>query len=264
MKRIMGLPKATLTILVLCILVCLIVNFFPAPLNATEKAILLGAYYKPMIIAGEYWRLISCGLLHVSFYHLFVNMYSLMNLGTVGEKMFGVRRYLIIMCVSILSGSMFMFALAGNRVAVGLSGGLYGLMSAVLFQVIRRGGWKNQSVRISMMNMVLINMLINFMPGIAWQAHLGGAVGGLMCVLLMKAENRQEQINAAAASVLLSALLVYACTQRTAIRHSEIYAATDARVLLSEKSYGLSSHAQHMAEKLDALYDIDYLEEIVK
>lgn len=264
MKRMAQLPKATLIVLLLCTLMCLAVNFLPVGLNATEKAILLGAYYKPMIIAGEYWRLISCGLLHVSFYHLFVNMYSLMNLGTVSEKMFGVRRYLLILCVSVISGSLFLFALAGNTVAVGLSGGLYGLMAAVLFEIIRRGGWKNQGVRNSMTNMILINLLINFVPGIAWQAHIGGAFGGLMCAVVMKAENRSDRINALIGSVLLAGVLVFVCLQRAEIRRSETYAATDARVLLAEESLGLKGHAVHMAEKLDALYDIEYLEEILK
>ena len=89
MNFLKQIPRTTLTIIVICSAVCLVINLFPFNGNLTEKAILFGAYYKAMIIAGEYWRILTCGLIHVSFWHLMMNMYSLLNIGVVLERILG-------------------------------------------------------------------------------------------------------------------------------------------------------------------------------
>lgn len=260
MNILKQIPRTTLTIIVICSCICLAVNLFPFSGNLTEKAILFGAYYKAMIIAGEYWRIFTCGLVHVSLWHLLMNMYSLMYLGIVLERILGWKNYLMTLIISTVVGSLFLFVLSGNTVAVGLSGGLYGLMGCEVYILYRKGALRNRTVQRAVMQTVFMNMLINFMPTVAWQAHLGGAVGGLLCASIITAENRTQKITAYTALPILCVILSVMCMQKTAIKPSETYAGTDVRILEYEYQHGMSKHALNVARNLDELYDIDYLE----
>ncbi len=260
MKFLKAVPPVTRITIVLCTAVCLAVNLIPLTGFAAENAILLGAYYKAMITAGEIWRLLTCGLVHISFFHLFVNMYSLLNLGAVMERVCGWKKYLFILTVSVLSGSGFLYAMAGNTVAVGLSGGLYGLMAAELYYVTIRGGMRNMQIRTAVTRTIMLNLMINFMPGIAWQAHFGGAVAGLLAGMMLLSDDGRLKYVSMSALVILSANLYFAGMNNTRIRKDEIYLASDIRILQYEADHGLSRYAGHIAKKLDILYDTDYLE----
>lgn len=260
MNFLKQIPRTTLTIIVICSAVCLVINLFPFNGNLTEKAILFGAYYKAMIIAGEYWRILTCGLIHVSFWHLMMNMYSLLNIGIVLERILGWKNYLMTLIISTLTGSLFLFILSGNTVAVGLSGGLYGLMGCEIYILYRKGALRNQAVQRAVLQTILMNLMINFMPIVAWQAHLGGAIGGLLCASIITAENRTQKITGCTALPILCVILAAMCMQKTTIRNSEIYAGTDAKVLEYEYQHGMTKHALNIARNLDELYDIDYLE----
>ena len=66
-------------------------NFASEP----ETAIFLGAYYKPFIIAGEFWRFLTAGFVHIDLWHILMNMLALRNLGMFMEKITGRWRYLV-------------------------------------------------------------------------------------------------------------------------------------------------------------------------
>ena len=264
MKFLKQIPPGTRYTILICLLISFAVNFLPFDGNSTEAAILLGAYYKPMIIAGEYWRVLSCALIHVSFSHLFVNMYSLLNIGTMTEKMIGTKKYIAVMLFSALCGSLFLFVMGGNIVAVGLSGGLYGLMAWEICWLYISGGMKVPQIRAAIMRILIINMMINFMPGVAWQAHFGGAVGGILAGLALCERDRRSRFAAWSASLILLCVLGYGCMQKAQIRKSEVYILTDARVLQYEADHGMRRHARKIAKKLDILYDTEYLENVLE
>ncbi len=246
-------PVATYVILGICILINIAITFFNFS-TETETAILLGAYYKSFIIAGEWWRMLTCGFVHISIWHLFMNGISLLNLGTLFENRFGVLRYLIILFASVIGGSVFSFCMEGNIVAVGLSGGLYGLMGGYIILVILNGMIKRPDVLTQLIRVILINVMINFMPGIAVSAHLGGFLFGMVLTALFTEAEKKTKIHMAVAAVALCGLSVFAITRRTDIRVDQVYLLSDYRILEKEKEFGFSSHAYHMAEKLDKIY----------
>ena len=65
----------------------------------------------------------------------------------------------------------------GDQVqTVGASGAIFGLMGGLLVMAVKVGGNVSQ---IGML--LLINLVITFtIPGISWQGHLGGFVGGVL------------------------------------------------------------------------------------
>ncbi len=264
MKFFRNIPPGTRCLILVCAVIAAAVNLIPFTGNRTEAAILLGAYYKPMIIAGEYWRLLSCSLIHVSIYHLFVNMYSLLNLGTLTEKMMGTGRFLAVIFFSAFCGSLFLFSMAGNTVAVGLSGGLYGLMAWEFCWLYFSGGTRVPQIRAAIMRILFINLMINFLPGIAWQAHLGGAAGGILAGLALSTNDKKARYAAVSAAVILLAALGWSAVRNASVSRSQIYLLTDARVLQYEKEIGLGGHARKIAKRLDILYDTEYLENILE
>ena len=86
---------ATNVIIAICFVVWLFIQLFPSDSTITNS-ILIGAFYKPFVLAGEYWRLLTAGFVHVDLWHLAMNMMAFLSLGKIFEPLLGVRRYLLI------------------------------------------------------------------------------------------------------------------------------------------------------------------------
>lgn len=261
-KKKLKLTVSTV-IIALCTLLYILVYLLPFTGGTTENAILFGAFYRPMILAGEWWRLLTMGLIHGSFMHLFVNMYSLFNLSIMLERVYGGARFTLILILSSLFGGLFLLAGSRTIVAVGLSGGLYGLMGALVVWLSFHGALRDPYVRNNLLRILLINLMINFLPNIGVMAHFGGfAAGCLIGTALCKdGPDQAMKRNCAAAAVLLFAVLCIKII-RYPVRTDEVYLGTDISILSFYRDHGLSSYAGYMAKKLDAVYDIEYLESI--
>ena len=261
-------PKITATFIItlICAVITLLIAFLPFGETETERAIFFGAYYKAFVIAGEWFRMLTCGFVHVSVLHLLMNMFSLSILGKAMETSLGIRNYLILLLSSIIGGSVFLFCTSGNTVGVGLSGGLYGLLAAYILLVAKAGALKIPQVRNGVLQTVLINLFINFMPGVAWRAHFGGAITGLILIMILKPDpnDKKQRLHASAALVLLMIGAAGFCIRSSTVDSSEIYLLTDLRILKMEDSIGLHEHAGHMASNLDKLYDVTYLEDMLE
>lgn len=249
------LTPVSLTVGAVCTILYLIASVM-GQAGTSAGMIMFGAYYKPFILAGEYWRLLSVGIVHASIWHLMMNMMSLYALGTALERSLGGRRYFLILFGSVLGSSLFLFAAQGNVLAVGLSGGLYGLMAAYFILVARAGGLAMPKVRTAMLSTLAINLLINFMPGVSWMAHLGGAVTGALLtgILCPDLRDASRQKHYTITAVILAVSLAGLSWRNAYIPENQTYILTDYQVLTAEKQYLPSSYISHMAEKLDAIY----------
>ena len=252
----------TFITIVICCVVTLLIHIYPYSESVTAKAIFFGAYYKAFVIAGEWWRLLTCGFVHVEIYHLMMNMISLWMLGATLEQVYGTAKYLTLLFLSVIGGSVFLFISSGNTVGVGLSGGIYGLFASYIFLVYMGGGFRDPRVRRSLLSTALINLAINFLPGIAWKAHFGGALTGILLTPILRNHPdfnlmRKHSIVALAGSVLL---VVGGMMKTARIPKDQVYAGTDKAVLTMEWNLGVHEHVKRMAHNLDSLYDINYLE----
>lgn len=198
--------------------------------NSAEVAIVMGGYYKTFVEAGQWFRLLTCGFVHVEITHLLVNMLSLFSLGRLLEKYYGHMRYSIIMIVSILVGNLFIFALEDNTVGVGLSGGLYGLMGALLVYVINSKLYRVPAVMTNIVYILLMNLMINFLPGVAFYAHLGGFISGVLLAICFTNNDNWKQLknNTIIVSAIILGVLCYKCYDNYYIYNH--YAATDFKV----------------------------------
>lgn len=247
-------PVVTYAIMVVCIAVFAGIHLLGWQ-NSSEAAIFLGAYYKPMILCGEWWRLLTVGFTHIEAMHLFVNLYALNIMGKMMESALGHVRFAVLFFGSVLGGSLFLMALNINQVVVGCSAGLYGLMACYVYMIIVSGGLKIPSVRNSLITTLLINFMINMMPGVSVAGHMGGGVTGILLMLLLqKGMSRTVKINTSLAAAVLAASLGWLIFNNAYIYQENRYPGTDLHILNEYRNYGLVTHADNLVEKLDDLY----------
>ena len=249
---------ATNVIIAICFGVWLFIQLFPSDSTITNS-ILIGAFYKPFVLAGEYWRLLTAGFVHIDLWHLAMNMMALFSLGKIFEPLLGVRRYLLILIPSIIVGSLFVLSSPENSFVVGISGGIYGLLAAYVTLILRTGGWRMPPVRAALMNMLFINLLLNFLPNISVHAHLGGFVTGLIIYGFITTEKAEvyKHINHIVALVGLVAVLCFISWQNRSIPTRSRYLGTDYHVLQILNNGPLRKYSYFLAEKLDIVYGLD-------
>ena len=188
------------------ILICIFIFIFYSFLNFKTKdnistMILLGADYKTFTLGlGEYFRLITAGFGHFSLLHLVCNMISLLSLGSFIETVYGKKRYLIYLLGGVLIGSLTSGVLNTNIIESGISAALYGfLVIVILYFAIYHGAISGNFISI-----VFINVGLNFLPNVSWQAHLGGAIAGFIFFFIDYYEKTKNK----AFNILFKALLV--------------------------------------------------------
>ncbi|MGK9148359.1 rhomboid family intramembrane serine protease [Plantibacter flavus] len=178
-------------------------------LGVTSAFLYAGVYSDPAYGAFEPWRMLTSVFLHSTgfIFHILLNMYTLWIFGRMLETMLGHWRFLALYLISGFAGSVGVLFLADPRTAVvGASGAIFGLLGAFLV-IQRRMGADTRGLLV----LLGINLVIGFIPGvnIAWQAHLGGLVGGaLVGLILVNTRKRQQQAAQKGLLAVLSAALI--------------------------------------------------------
>lgn len=131
---------------------------------------------------GEWWRIVTSAFLHAGVVHLAFNMIALYVLGSVFEAYVGPLRFTLVYAASVVWGAAGALLFAPNSATVGASGGVFGLMAAILVLQRQRGMTMFGDVGI----WLGINLVITFtLPGISIGGHLGGIVGGVLAALAL-------------------------------------------------------------------------------
>jgi membrane associated rhomboid family serine protease len=162
----------------------------------------------PMRERGEWYRGISSGFLHVNQLHLFLNIYGLWLFGPICEYVLGGVGFVIVYFASLAGGSVWAYIHNRNSPdyrAAGASGALSGIVLAfclfepfailLAFFVIPMWGivFGVLYVAISYAFSMRENRIIGH------EAHLGGAVAGVIATLLVRPETFSEFVAQAAA-----------------------------------------------------------------
>ena len=148
---------------------------------------------------GEIWRLVTGGFLHGGIIHIGFNMYLLYMLGNMLEPSLGSVRFAAVYFASLLAGSFGAVLLSPDRITVGASGAVFGLMAFAFLEMRRRGIDPMQS---GIGGLLVLNLIITFLPGfnISIGGHIGGLVGGALAAAAIAASQRYK----ARASLALS------------------------------------------------------------
>jgi len=189
LTRLTGQGQPTVTYSLIGITLFVYVLQFALGNTITNALLYAGVYNLPGNF--EPWRMLTTALVHGSILHVLLNMYTLWILGQILEPMLGRARFFSLYLLSGLAGSLGVLFLANpGQPVVGASGAIFGLMGAFLVIQRRLGGSSTQ-----LLILVGINLVIGFLPGlnIAWQAHVGGLIGGAVLGLIFTQTRRPAQ-----------------------------------------------------------------------
>jgi membrane associated rhomboid family serine protease len=170
----------------------------------------------PDVAGGDVYRLVTAGFLHAGVFHLLVNMYSLYILGSLLEPAVGRVRFLLIYFVALLSGSFGALLTDPNKLTVGASTAIFGLMGAALVVMRNRGIDPMQS---GLPLWIGINLVLTFtITGLSKGGHVGGLIGGIVAAaLLFELPDRVRRLPQAAAMALAGAVGVAAVVGSLAV-----------------------------------------------
>jgi len=168
------------------------------------------AQYSVLVDQGEWWRLLTAMFLHGGVLHLMFNMYALWLFGPVLERRFGSLSYAAIYLAGGISGGM-LFQLLGEGAAVGASGAIFGLLGALLAASYRQRHTRAGAAVFGQLGLLLaINLALPLvLRNIAWQAHVGGLVAGILIAAVwdrMPLPGRSAQWRRVAVAVAVGAL----------------------------------------------------------
>jgi rhomboid protease GluP len=178
------------------ILTLLVVIYIPMALSTDiyEWAITHFALYKPAILEGEWWRLLTATLLHWNVpWHILFNGYALYIIGKELEAFFGRRRFAAVYLVSALGGSVASFAFTPSIIVqngelaqvygFGASGAIFGLIGALgVFYGLNRSLFGKRG-NFQFWNIIVV-IVLNIGLGLSGilpvdnSAHIGGLVAG--------------------------------------------------------------------------------------
>ena len=146
----------------------------------------------PALLLQQPWTIISSMFVHGGWGHILVNMISLYFLGSFLFRAVGERSFLAIFFLGGLAGNL-LFVLLANpfSTGVGASGAIFALGGALSVIVPRVPVLIFPiPVPIPLWVAILIFFFISFLPGIAWQAHLGGLLVGVIAGLIFRRRRR--------------------------------------------------------------------------
>jgi membrane associated rhomboid family serine protease len=184
--------QATTAIIAINVLVFFASGQFSVGSGGTSGALALrGELYGPSIAEShEYYRLVTSGFLHAGLLHIGFNMYILWWLGNLLEPAIGMRRFVGLYFVAMLTGSIGALLVTPDSPTVGASGAIFGLMG-VAFMEMRARGLDPMASGIG--PTILLNLVLSFtLSGISIGGHIGGLVGGgLATVVLHELDKRR-------------------------------------------------------------------------
>ena len=132
-------------------------------------------------------EIFSAPLLHAGWDHLLSNSLPFFGFGFL-VLLGGVARWAVSSLVSIVSSGLAAWLLTpAGTIVLGASGLIFGWFTYLLF----RGLWSRRPGQVVLAVLVLLAYggllwgVLPGTPGISWQAHLGGAVGGILAAWLI-------------------------------------------------------------------------------
>jgi len=193
-----SMPPATRTLI--------LINIGAFLLEQLSPNIVLGlfALWPPSTGMFHVWQLVTYGFLHDprNLAHIFFNMFALFVFGRALEQYWGARRFVIYYLVCVIFAGLtqlWVGAITGlQEETIGASGGIFGVLLAFAWYFPRqRLIVLPIPIPVPAWLFVTIYALIELFfgvtgreQGVAHFAHLGGLLGGALCILYWRTRHR--------------------------------------------------------------------------
>ena len=146
-----------------------------------------GANWLPLSLGPQPWRMLAANYVHIGIVHIFLNMWCLLNLGALAERVFDRLTYVLGYTLCGLAGSLaslwWQFIRHTPAVGAGASGAIFGLAGMLLtFLYLGSFPLPRQALQPVIKGLFAFagyNLLFSaIVPGIDNAAHIGGLVAG--------------------------------------------------------------------------------------
>ncbi|MBK0404582.1 rhomboid family intramembrane serine protease [Adhaeribacter sp. BT258] len=142
-----------------------------------------GANFQPKTLDGEIWRLLTACFLHIGIYHLLMNMYALIYIGSLLEPIIGRYRFLMAYLATGVLASLASVWWHPATIAAGASGAIFGMYG--IFLALLTSNYIEESARKAFFMSIGIFVALNLLNGlnsggIDNAAHFGGLISGIV------------------------------------------------------------------------------------
>ena len=146
----------------------------------------------PAFVLRQPWTVITSMFVHGSLWHILFNTISLYFLGSFVIRAAGEKSFLAVFLLGGLAGNLLFVLLAHPlSTGIGASGAIYALGGALAVLVPRVPVLIFPiPVPVPLWAAIIIFLFLSFVPGIAWEAHLGGLLLGLIAGLILRKKRR--------------------------------------------------------------------------
>jgi len=176
--------RVTLALLLVCAVVHLVSDVYLRG-DLQEKLMLWAGNTADTVRAGEWWRLFTAMFLHANLLHLVMNGAALWIFGSAVEKTIGWWRYLVVFLLAGALGNLASALQAHYDVAIGASGGIFGVIGAFAVGVWRLRSPMYFALRRRLLLLIVLMVATDFTigglePQVDNLAHVGGFFAGIL------------------------------------------------------------------------------------
>jgi rhomboid protease GluP len=142
----------------------------------------LGAKFGPLILAGQWWRLVTAMFLHAGLLHIGMNLWCLFDLGPTVEALFSTPKFIVLYLATGVAGFLFSMWWSPYALSIGASGAILGLVG-ILIGASYHHGYLGKEHRGQLWRWVIYIFLFGLLSavfgfGLDNAAHLGGLASG--------------------------------------------------------------------------------------
>ncbi|MDQ2835597.1 MAG: rhomboid family intramembrane serine protease [Acidobacteriota bacterium] len=153
-----------------------------------------GATNAALVLAGQWWRLLTATFVHVGLLHIATNMWCLWNLGLLGEPLLGPVGLCAVYLITGIAGNLLSLGhnvvlRDGVSVGAGASGAVFGIAGILIVLLSNHRlpipAFELKRLRRSVIQFAVLNLVLgvgaNFTSIVRIDnlAHIGGFLGGL-------------------------------------------------------------------------------------
>lgn len=146
----------------------------------------------PEQLLNRPWTIITSLFVHGGLWHIAFNMISLYFVGSLIIKLLGEGNFLKVYFAGGILGNIFYFFLGNSATpGFGASGAIFALVGVLVVIMPKLPVYIFFIPKaFPLWGAVMVFVLFSFIPGISWQAHIGGLTLGLLAGLRFKKKRR--------------------------------------------------------------------------
>lgn len=190
-----NVPVAVKNIIWICVGMS-VLTYLNEPLMARLFAL------NPITFITKPWQLVTYMFMHGGFGHLFFNMYTLYIFGSVLERIWGTKKFLLFYFVTGIGAALVhilvQYLTGSFALTVGASGAIYGILmgyamlypDSIMTLIFPPISLKAKWFVLIFAGIELLLGITGTQAGVAHFAHLGGLIFGLLLMLYWKKKHR--------------------------------------------------------------------------